>query len=57
MKIVTDEGYADLYCETLKSIVDESESYDNFNGCILKSGEQNGMIIKHKCKGWFQFIQ
>ena len=55
--IVTDEGYAYLYCETLKSLVDESASYDNFNEYILKAGKQTAMIIKQKFEVWFQFIR
>ena len=51
--IVTDEGYAYLYCETLKSLVDESTLYDNFNECILEAGIQTETIIKQKCERWF----
>ena len=57
MKIATAEGCAASYCETLKSLVDESTLYDNFNEFILKAGEQTAMIIKQKYEGWFQFIR
>ena len=53
--ILTDEGYADLYCETLKYLVDNRASYDDFNNWTLKAGDQTENITKHKCEGWFHF--
>ena len=36
--IVTDEGFSALYCETLKYLVNDIISYENFNEYILKPG-------------------
>ena len=54
-KISVDAGFAALYFETLKFLLDRSTFYDNFNSCILKVGEQTAKIIKQKFEGWFQF--
>ena len=45
-KNATAEGCYASYCETLKYLVDDSTSHENFNECILKAGKQNTTITK-----------
>ena len=52
-KISVDAGFAALYCETLKFLLDRSTFYDNFNSCILKVGEQTEKLSNKNLKGGF----